>query len=78
MLSFARSVEAIDALVNQRQKMLVVSTHGFGVKARLILLATKFSAIGAWVPRLLFSPLLALMRNKIESAKAFRYCLQKL
>lgn len=47
--------EAIDALVNHRQKLLVVQrTAPVGEKVRFILSAPKFSAIWAWGRPLLF------------------------
>ena len=60
--------EAIDALVNQRRKMLVVQRTGWG-KSSVYFISTRILRdIGAG-PTLIVSPLLALMRNQIEAAR---------
>ncbi len=60
--------EAIDALVNQRQKMLVVQRTGWG-KSSVYFISTKIFRDRGMGPTIIVSPLLALMRNQIESAK---------
>ncbi len=60
--------EAIDALVNQRQKLLVVQRTGWG-KSSVYFISTKIFRDRGMGPTIIVSPLLALMRNQIESAK---------
>lgn len=60
--------EAIDALVNQRQKLLVVQRTGWG-KSSVYFISTKIFRDRAMGPTIIVSPLLALMRNQIESAR---------
>src|SRR5437879_11504565 len=59
--------EAIDALVNQRHKVLVVQCTGWG-KSAVYFIATRMLRDRGAGPTLLVSPLLALMRNQIEAA----------
>ncbi|MFE8049026.1 RecQ family ATP-dependent DNA helicase [Brenneria goodwinii] len=59
--------EAIDALVNQRQKLLVVQRTGWGKSSVYFISARIFRDRGMG-PTIIVSPLLALMRNQIESA----------
>lgn len=59
--------EAIDAVVNQRQKLLVVQRTGWG-KSSVYFIATKIFRDQGMGPTIIVSPLLALMRNQIESA----------
>lgn len=59
--------EAIDALVNDRQKVLVVQRTGWGKSAVYFIAAKIFRDQGRG-PTIIVSPLLALMRNQIESA----------
>ncbi|WP_337841531.1 RecQ family ATP-dependent DNA helicase [Rheinheimera sp.] len=59
--------EAIDALVNQRQKLLVVQRTGWG-KSSVYFISTKIFRDRGMGPTIIVSPLLALMRNQIESA----------
>ncbi len=59
--------EAIDALVNQRQKLLVVQRTGWG-KSSVYFISTKIFRDAGMGPTIIVSPLLALMRNQIESA----------
>lgn len=59
--------EAIDALVNQRRKMLVVQRTGWG-KSSVYFIATRILRDRGLGPTLIVSPLLALMRNQIEAA----------
>lgn len=60
--------EAIDALVNQRSRALVVQRTGWG-KSMVYFLATKLLRDGRSGPTLIISPLLALMRNQCASAE---------
>jgi ATP-dependent DNA helicase RecQ len=59
--------EAIDALVNHRQKLLVVQRTGWG-KSAIYFIATRILRDRGEGPSLIVSPLLALMRNQIEAA----------
>jgi len=59
--------EAIDAVVNQRQKILVVQRTGWG-KSSVYFIATKIFRDQGMGPTIIVSPLLALMRNQIDSA----------
>src|SRR5262245_58488472 len=59
--------EAIDALVNQGQRVLVVQRTGWG-KSLVYFMATRLiSSQGAGLT-LIISPLLSLMRNQLEAA----------
>ena len=60
--------EAIDALVNVRGRQLVVERTGWG-KSAVYFIATRMLRDQGWGPTLIVSPLLALMRNQINSAK---------
>lgn len=60
--------EAIDALVNHRQKLLVVQRTGWGKSLVYFISAKIFRDRGLGLT-IIISPLLALMRNQIESAK---------
>ncbi|WP_426683421.1 RecQ family ATP-dependent DNA helicase [Xanthomonas translucens pv. undulosa] len=60
--------EAIDALVNHRQKLLVVQRTGWG-KSSVYFIATRLLRDGGAGPTVIVSPLLALMRNQIEAAQ---------
>lgn len=60
--------EAIDALVNHRQKLLVVQRTGWG-KSSVYFISTKIFRDRGMGPTIIVSPLLALMRNQIESAQ---------
>lgn len=59
--------EAIDALVNQRRKLLVVQRTGWG-KSSVYFIATRILRDRGFGPTLIVSPLLALMRNQTEAA----------
>lgn len=59
--------EAIDALVNHNQKLLVVQRTGWG-KSSVYFISTKIFRDRGQGPTIIVSPLLALMRNQIESA----------
>jgi ATP-dependent DNA helicase RecQ len=60
--------EAIDALVTQRKKLLVVQRTGWG-KSSVYFIATKLLREQGYGPTIIVSPLLALMRNQIDAAK---------
>ncbi|MEP5231141.1 MAG: RecQ family ATP-dependent DNA helicase [Alloalcanivorax sp.] len=60
--------EAIDALVNQRRKLLVVQRTGWG-KSSVYFIATRIMRNHGYGPTIIVSPLLALMRNQVESAR---------
>jgi ATP-dependent DNA helicase RecQ len=59
--------EAIEALVERRQRALVVQRTGWG-KSAVYFIATRLLRDAGAGPTLLISPLLALMRNQIEMA----------
>lgn len=59
--------EAIDALVNRQERLLVVQRTGWG-KSSVYFIATRILRDRGRGPTLLVSPLLALMRNQIEAA----------
>lgn len=60
--------EAINALVNHREKLLVVQRTGWG-KSSVYFISTKIFRDRDMGPTIIVSPLLALMRNQIESAR---------
>ena len=60
--------EAIDALVNRRQKLLVVQRTGWG-KSSVYFISTKIFRDREMGPTIIVSPLLALMRNQNDSAQ---------
>src|SRR5256712_5173174 len=60
--------KAIDLVVNQRRRVLVVQRTGWG-KSIVYFLATKILRDSGAGPTLLISPLLSLMRNQILSAE---------
>jgi len=60
--------EAIDAIVNQNQKLLVVQRTGWG-KSSVYFISTKIFRDRNMGPTIIVSPLLALMRNQIDSAR---------
>ncbi|AGN18661.1 hypothetical protein J433_14117 [Corynebacterium glutamicum MT] len=59
---------AIDALVNQRKRMLVVQRTGWGKSAVYFIAAKLLRARGSGAA-VIISPLLALMRNQVASAE---------
>ena len=63
--------EAIDALVNRRERLLVVQRTGWG-KSSVYFIATRILRDSGRGPTLIVSPLLALMRNQIEAASRLR------
>lgn len=60
--------EAIDALVNQRRKLLVVQRTGWG-KSAVYFIATRIFRDRGRGPTIIVSPLLALMRNQVVAAE---------
>lgn len=60
--------EAIDELVNNRKKMLVVERTGWG-KSSVYFIATRALRDAGYGTTVIISPLLALMRNQIDSAR---------
>ncbi len=60
--------EAIDALANRRERLLVVERTGWG-KSAVYFVATRILRNRGYGPALIVSPLLALMRNQIEAAE---------
>ena len=60
--------EAIDALVNRRERLLVVERTGWG-KSAVYFIATRVLRNRGRGLTLIVSPLLALMRNQIEAAE---------
>lgn len=61
--------EAVDAIVNRRSRVLLVQRTGWG-KSMVYFLATRVLRDGGAGPTLIVSPLLALMRNQLDSARA--------
>jgi len=59
--------EAIDLLVTERKKLLVVQRTGWG-KSSVYFIATRLMRDRGYGPTIIISPLLALMRNQVESA----------
>ncbi len=62
--------EAIDAIINRRERTLVVQRTGWG-KSTVYFLATRILRDNRYGPTLIISPLLALMRNQIMTAKRY-------
>lgn len=60
--------EAIEALVEQAERLLVIQRTGWG-KSMVYFLATRLLRDRGKGPTLLISPLLALMRNQIDAAR---------
>ncbi len=63
-------LEAILTLVEERERLLVVQRTGWG-KSAVYFIATKLMRDQAYGPTIIISPLLALMRNQIESAAKY-------
>ncbi|MFC7227764.1 RecQ family ATP-dependent DNA helicase [Salinirubellus salinus] len=61
--------EAIDALVNDRARLLLVQRTGWG-KSSVYFIATRLLRAREAGPTLIVSPLLALMRNQVADAAA--------
>lgn len=60
--------DAIDAIVNRRERVLLVQRTGWG-KSMVYFLATRFLRNQGAGPTLIVSPLLALMRNQLAAAQ---------
>ena len=60
--------EAIDALVNRREQMLLVQRTGWG-KSAVYFVATRMLRDRGFGATLIVSPLLALMRNQVSAAE---------
>lgn len=60
--------EAIDVLVNQRRKLLVVQRTGWG-KSAVYFISTKILRDSGLGQTIIVSPLLALMRNQVAAAE---------
>lgn len=60
--------EAIDLLVNKSEKLLVIERTGWG-KSSVYFISTHILRSQGKGPTIIISPLLALMRNQIESAE---------
>ena len=63
--------EAIDALVNRRERLLLVQRTGWG-KSFVYFIAARLLRDRGRGPTLIVSPLLALMRNQIDAARRLR------
>ncbi len=59
---------AVDALVSERRRVLVVQRTGWG-KSAVYFVATRLLREGGAGPTLIVSPLLALMRNQVDAAE---------
>jgi ATP-dependent DNA helicase RecQ len=62
--------EAIDTIVNHRKRLICVQRTGWG-KSSVYFIATKLMREQGHGPTIIISPLLALMRNQIESAEKY-------
>ena len=60
--------EAVNSLVNQQERLLVVERTGWG-KSSVYFIATRILRDRGRGPTLIVSPLLSLMRNQIEAAR---------
>jgi len=60
--------EAIDFIVNQRKKLLVVQRTGWG-KSIVYFISARIRRDRGYGPTIIISPLLALMKNQIAAAK---------
>ena len=60
---------AIEALVGERRRVMLVQRTGFG-KSAVYFVATALLRAGGAGPTVIVSPLLALMRNQVEAAAA--------
>lgn len=65
--------EAIDSLVNQRGRLMVVQRTGWG-KSQVYFISTSLLRARGAGPTLIISPLLALMRNQIAAAERLGIC----
>lgn len=66
--------EAIDTIVNQRKRLVCVQRTGWG-KSSVYFISTKLMREQRNGPTIIISPLLALMRNQIESAAKYEVIL---
>ena len=62
--------ESVDAIVNQRSRLICVQRTGWG-KSSVYFISTKIMREQGHGPTIIISPLLALMRNQIESAAKY-------
>ncbi|MDX1537761.1 RecQ family ATP-dependent DNA helicase [Arsukibacterium sp.] len=62
--------ESVDAIVNQRARLICVQRTGWG-KSSVYFISTKMLREQGHGPTIIISPLLALMRNQIESAAKY-------
>jgi len=62
--------EAIDTIVNHRKRLICVQRTGWG-KSSVYFISTKLMREKGHGPTVIISPLLALMRNQIESAAMY-------
>jgi ATP-dependent DNA helicase RecQ len=62
--------EAISELVEKRSRLLVVQRTGWG-KSAVYFIATKLMREQGYGPTIIISPLLALMRNQVDSAAGY-------
>jgi ATP-dependent DNA helicase RecQ len=62
--------ESVDAIVNQRCRLICVQRTGWG-KSSVYFISTKLMREKGHGPTIIISPLLALMRNQIESAAKY-------
>lgn len=62
--------ESVDAIVNQRCRLICVQRTGWG-KSSVYFISTKMMREQGHGPTIIISPLLALMRNQIESAAKY-------
>ncbi len=65
--------EAIEALVQNRERVLVVQRTGWG-KSLVYFIATRLLRSQGSGPTILISPLLSLMRNQIQAAQRLELC----
>ena len=63
--------EAINTVISQRKKLLVVQRTGWG-KSSVYFISTRILRDRGAGPTLIVSPLLALMRNQIDSAEKLK------
>lgn len=69
--------EAIEAVVQQRQRLVVVQRTGWG-KSLVYFIATRLNRIQNRGITVLVSPLLSLMRNQIAQAEKFGLCAKRI
>jgi ATP-dependent DNA helicase RecQ len=62
--------ESVDAIVNHRSRLICVQRTGWG-KSSVYFISTKMMREQGHGPTIIISPLLALMRNQIESAAKY-------